>query len=189
MTTQALARRSVSPLRALREARRLTQTELARLAGFKGESRSAVRYLETRKPPRWWYRLCRVADTLGVTTDELLGRVPPGPAPVDALARQDRELLDAMRQDAEVLLGPQVLRLAGGWRSLARAAWAGTLYRIREGKLPTGEHVQPSGLPPLLGLPKPPPDWRTGWESRRQRQRMLENGRRTRKALPKPKGG
>lgn len=126
-----------SALRTIRLERGLTQTELARRAGVHA---AHVSRWETGHQPVVWRRLARLADVLGVTCDALLGREPPPPAPVDALARQDRELLAAMRDDAEELLGAQVLRLAGGWRRIARFAWAGALHRIRQHGVPSPEH-------------------------------------------------
>lgn len=125
----------MNALRRIRKARRLTLAEVARRAGLTPER---VCQIEAgTKVPKTWGRLARLADVLGVTADEVLGRVPPRAAlvPIDALAREDRELLDKMRDDAEQLLGPRVLALIGGWRGIARMSWLGLLTRARHNGL------------------------------------------------------
>lgn len=117
----------MSALRTIRKAHRLTLADVALRAGV---TKSRLWEME-RRPPKLWNRLARLADVLGCSTDEVLGRVPVAPGPVDALARADQELLDVLARDAEALLGPQVLKLAGGWRPIARMAWLGVLFRIR----------------------------------------------------------
>ena len=155
----------VNPLRQLRVERGLSGAELARRAGF--TSKMSISHIE-RQSPRLWSRLARLADVLGCTTDEILGRVPPAPAPVDALAREDRELLDAMREDAQQLVGPQVMRLAGlTWRSIARSMWLGGLMGQRYALI----------APPPTSHVKAPDGWYTGWQSPRQRQRALPAAR------------
>jgi len=124
----------MNPLRALREARRLSAAELGRRAGV---TRERIYALERHDYTFWSVKTtCRLADVLNVTADCLLGREPPPPAPIDALAAEDRTLLDAMEKDAMAILGPQVLRLAGGWRRIARARWGGLLWGIRDHGLP-----------------------------------------------------
>lgn len=126
---KALAR--VSGLRAVRLARGLTQAEVAQAAGLKGD---ALVCRWERRPPALWGRLARIADVLNVSADELLGRAPVTPV-VDALARADRELLDAMAEDAEALFGPEVLQRVGGWRRIARELWLGHLIGARDRSL------------------------------------------------------
>ena len=144
------------PLRALRLARGLTQTELGRRAGV---SAAHVSALEHGRQPATWGRLQRIADVCGVTTDAVLGRGAPPPALVDAVSAQDRQLLDAMQRHAENLLGPRVLKLAGGWRHLAMMGWCGDVARIRDGNLPRA-------LPPAKTAA--PEGWYTGWAPKRR---------------------
>jgi len=136
MTSKALVKPNA--VRRARQAHGFTQVAAAHAAGVKPAYIARIE----RRYPGGWQTLVRLADGLNVSTDELLGRVPPAAAPGDALARQDRDLLDAMARDAEALLGPQVLKLVGGWRGIARMAWLGLLTR--------GRHND--GLP----RPKPP---------------------------------
>jgi transcriptional regulator with XRE-family HTH domain len=160
-------------LRALRESHGLTLAELAQRAGM-----TYARYwnLERGREPTAWRRLQRLADVLGVTTDAVLGRgettargVLPANATVlsdlDVVSRKERALLDAIKHHAEQLLGPQVLRLGGGWLRIAEIMWLGDLTRIRHHGLP--RPALPSGK---VALPKAPAGWYTGWESKRQRQ-------------------
>jgi transcriptional regulator with XRE-family HTH domain len=158
--SRALAtRRRVSPLRAARFAQGFTVAELARRAGVSKQCMGRMEW----QLPAMWRRLSRLADVLGTTTDALLGRSPLLMAP--AAGPEDRALLDAMQRDAEALLGPPLLRLVGGWRRIARAAWSGVLYRIRDHEtrcLPRAAKQLPAvsrGVP----LPKAPKGWYSGW--------------------------
>jgi transcriptional regulator with XRE-family HTH domain len=123
-----------SPLRSLREARCLTQRELARQAGVHTVT---ISKMETHDYDFWSVKTtCRLADVLGVTADVLLGREPPPPAPVDALARADRVLLDAMERAANDFIGPSHVHRAGGWRRIALSMWQGKLIGARDRDLP-----------------------------------------------------
>jgi transcriptional regulator with XRE-family HTH domain len=170
-------------LRAIRTARGLTAKQLA---GMVGISLPGLCHFEHRRWPAAWRTLSRLADALGSSTDAILERAPlPAVAP-DALAVEDRKLLDAMRLDFEQWVGPQVRRLTGlTWRSLARSAWLGLLIGLRDG---TRRIVEPRGqflsLPPGPKLPTPPEEWETSWESPRQQARAAEPPRpESRKAL------
>jgi transcriptional regulator with XRE-family HTH domain len=152
-------------LRTLREARHLSRKELARRAGlgvvtvFRWES----------QPPHVYSQMLRLADVLGCTLDELVGREPPH-AVVSELNALDRKLLDAMRDDAEQVVGPQIMRLAGiDWRALARAMWLGHLFGLRNGTTTPGAKGRHVPLPTTDALPKAPGGWYTGWESVRQK--------------------
>lgn len=149
----------MTALRTLRLARRLSQRELGQRAGVLKDYVSAW---EHGRQPLAWGRLSRIADVLNVTTDAVLGRGEPPAATVDALAARDRQLLDAMKHHAEQLLGPQVLRLAGGWHHVAEMAWLGDLFRIRN-NFPVCADARPEEPQPPA-----PPEWYTGWQSQRQ---------------------
>ena len=90
-------------LRAARELRDLSQSDLARRAGLQA---SAVSHFETgaRKPA--FDNLKRLADALDVTTDYLLGRVrdPAGLAGADKLHRHLERLRGEDRDIAEHLI-------------------------------------------------------------------------------------
>jgi transcriptional regulator with XRE-family HTH domain len=144
-------------LRDIRTDRGLTQRDLAHRAGV---NFPWIVKLERGHMPKAWRNLSRLADVLAVSTDAVLGRGEPPAAPVDALAREDRVLLNQMREHAEHLLGSQMLRLNGGWRSIARTMWLGDLFRARDNYLASTD----------APMPKPPDGWYKGWESKRQRQ-------------------
>lgn len=156
-------------LRHIREARGLTQAQLALATGVKA---ARISELE-RRLPRIWSRLCRLADVLDCTVDAILGRPASAHAlvPVDVLAREDRKLLAAMERCAKQIVGPQVMRLARiSWRNLAAMAFAGHLWGLRDGTTThgaQGKHIPLRLAPPL---PKPPKGWHKGWESDRQRE-------------------
>ena len=120
----------MNPLRQLREERGLTGTELARQAGV---HRTTISNMETHDYDFWSVKTTlRLADVLNVSTDALLGREALPPAPVDALARADRVLLDAMERAANDFLGPTLLARGGGWRRIALSMWQGTLIGARD---------------------------------------------------------
>lgn len=152
----------------IRTARGIRINELAHRAGI---TTAFAQRLEIGVAPSTWRALARIADALNCSTDQILGRAVATSAPIDirssdaiALDREDRELLDAMKRYALDLLGPQIIgKNGGGWRAIARAAWLGDLTRIRDYTL------ERPALPPGE-MPKPPAGWRSGWESKRQRQ-------------------
>ena len=158
----------MTALHEIRVARGLTARDFANRAGI---STTWVERLECGMTPPMWRKLSRIADVLGVTTDQVLGRGATESAPADPRTREDRlleaedrELLDAMRKFALDLLGPQIIgKNGGGWRAIARAAWLGDLTRIRDYTL------ERPALPPGETLPKAPAGWYDGWESKRQR--------------------
>jgi transcriptional regulator with XRE-family HTH domain len=171
----------VTGLRAVRLAHGLKQIDVAKAAGVGDVLISRWE----RTPPPLWGRLVRVADALNVSADEILGRAIVTPV-VDALAREDRELLDAMRDDCVALFGERLERM-GGWRRIARYRWLGyltgrvdELFRLPSDNrpmLPTSSNV---GASPF------PKDWFTGWESPRQKARRLNRPEpQSRRALPK----
>lgn len=149
----------MNALRKLREARGLTQADLARRAGL---HEVTISTLERRRLSVHWARLSRLADVLGVTTDAVLGRGDLPALTRDELSRKDRALLDAMKHHAEQLLGPQVLKLVGGWHQLAEMAWLGDLFRMRD------DNPVCASRPPSEPGPAAPADWFTGWQSKRQ---------------------
>jgi transcriptional regulator with XRE-family HTH domain len=116
-------------LRDIRTDRGLTQRDLAHRAGV---NFPWIVKLERGHMPKAWRNLSRLADVLAVTTDNVLGRGEPPAEPLDAVSRQDRELLRQMREYAESILTKRVLELTGGWRPAALSAWLGGLWRIRD---------------------------------------------------------
>jgi transcriptional regulator with XRE-family HTH domain len=174
----------VTGLRAVRLAHRLTQQQLATMAGV-----GALHICRTeRRYPSVWRRLVRICDALAVSADEILGRAPVT-VPVDALARADRELLDAMRADAIELFGEQMIERCGGWRRIARSAWLGHLIGARDRllRLPPADSAAPPSVEPQ---PEPytrlyPVSYFQGWESPRVRARRL--GRRNPQRVTAPK--
>lgn len=137
-----------SPLRQIRERQGLTLAELGKRAGLSVAQLSVYE----RQPPRILFTWTRLADVLGTCMDQLLGREPVSLAPIDTIGRQDRELLDAMQKDADALIGPDIMRLAGlSWRDLARFAFLGTLTRARNAGLGWLNKIpapKPAPLPP-----------------------------------------
>jgi transcriptional regulator with XRE-family HTH domain len=161
MTTKALvARRPNAIIRTIRVQQGLTVAELARRAGV-GKMRMAQ---TERCQPAIWRRLSRLADVLGCTTDQLLGRSKaPEPA---ALGPEDRALLGHMEKWVRRFFDPDFLKFVGGWRRLAFSAFQGYCYGGRD----RWRDRQTRGLPARrqTPLPKPPKDWFTGWPSKRQ---------------------
>ena len=133
-------------VRRARLASGLTQVAAAHAAGVKPAYIARIE----RRYPGGWQTLVRLADGLNVSTDELLGRVPPSPASLDAPDRADRELLAAMERDAVNLFGPELLAQLGGWRNIARHQWLGLLVGRRDALLAR----PPLNAPPVVG-PKP----------------------------------
>jgi transcriptional regulator with XRE-family HTH domain len=82
-------------LKALRELRKLTQSELGNRAGMGGAS---VSHFETSQRTPSLDSLVKLADALDVTLDTLLGR-----APVEAGAQLDPIFLRASRADSQTL--------------------------------------------------------------------------------------
>lgn len=150
----------MNALRTLREARSLTQADLARRAGL---HKVHIYRLETGRQPASWAHLSRIADVLGTSADAVLGRGDSPALTQDELSRKDRALLDAMKHHAEQIIGEPVLRLSGGWHHLAEMAWLGDLFRLRD-NFPVCAVTDESHEP----QPPAPPDWYTGWQSRRQ---------------------
>lgn len=188
MTTTAIARRAKKQsnhknrIRELRTARRLTLAQLGKLVGL-----SEVGVLQCERRDRAGWRLLEhFADALHVSVDQVLGHDRTPPLPVDAFSRQDRELLDAMEHDAEILIGPQVLRLVGGWRRIARFGWLGELQGIRMRETLSTKTGRPIPLP-LKDRLRAPKDWFTGWRPQ-QRARALSQLRNRAKALARSKG-
>jgi transcriptional regulator with XRE-family HTH domain len=181
-------------LKALRVAHRLTQRQLAQRAGV---NPSQIAHLERGLYPAVWRRLVRICDALNVSADEILGREPVTPV-VDALAREDRELLDAMESGAIAFFGENMLKRIGGWRRIARVEWPAHLIGARDQLLrrPRNDapmleaanataiqrrHFQPNAkgplrlpagmepaAPPPVPQPAFPKNWFKGWESPRQ---------------------
>jgi len=118
----------MTALKQLREARHLTQRELAERARI---SLSRMAAAEQQTPIDWLW-LERLARVLGCSSDAILELAPVPVAPPDAIGRAERELLDAMRRDAEAIIGDHPLLKRGGWLGLARTAWLGVLFRIRD---------------------------------------------------------
>ena len=88
-------------LRAMRERRNLKQSELAELAGLQA---AAVSHFETGRRAPSFDNLRRLADTLNVTTDYLIGRIddPVSSGPnIDKLFRSADEMSEA---DLETLV-------------------------------------------------------------------------------------
>ena len=136
--SRALERVTPNGLRAVRVALGLTQREVAERAGVCPQD---ITYLE-RRYPATWRRLVRIADVLDASADEILGRVP-GASVVPAPSLADRQLLEAMRQDAENTIGPDILARMGGWRRIARARWLGHLIGARDALLPRSGNDAP----------------------------------------------
>jgi len=82
-------------LKALRELRKLTQSELGNRAGMGGAS---VSHFETGQRTPSLDSLVKLADALDVTVDTLLGR-----APVEAGAQLDPIFLRASRANSQTL--------------------------------------------------------------------------------------
>ncbi len=105
MTGKALVRASrkvparVIGLRALRRARGLTLAEVAKMAGYR--TKTTVQRLETR-PPHTWMHLLRIADVLGCSTDEVLGRTAPVPVVKLAVPMNVVPLIVPMTESAPV---------------------------------------------------------------------------------------
>lgn len=62
-----------------RRAAGLTQEEVGARLGYRGTSARQMGHALEHKPPAAWVRLALLADTLGVSADWLLGRVPRFP--------------------------------------------------------------------------------------------------------------
>src|SRR5689334_17019331 len=103
----------------IRRAAQLTQLELADRARIKLPRLQAIE----RQIPTDWLQLERLCRELHASADQILGLAPPPPPPVDALVREDRQLLTAMEQAAIDLLGPKLLAQVGGWRRIALSRW------------------------------------------------------------------
>jgi len=180
----------VTGLRALRLAHHLTQRELGKAAGV---ADVLISRWERGAPPPIWKRLARIADVLGCSTDEVLGRVVPE-RPVDAVGRAERELLDAMREDVVKTFGP---KMAIGWMTAARMMWGGALQRASNEVRGIG-HVleappEPTPETALTRLPEGrmyPTNWFQGWQSPRQvaREQNLPDPKQS-KRLQKPWDG
>ncbi|GIK23627.1 MAG: hypothetical protein BroJett005_30410 [Ignavibacteriota bacterium] len=89
-------------LRAARELRKLSQSDLAERAGFQP---SAVSHFETGRRSPSFDNLKRLADALDVTTDYLLGRVeePKGGTPAAAGPTVNRLFRNAERMSQDDL--------------------------------------------------------------------------------------
>jgi transcriptional regulator with XRE-family HTH domain len=84
-----------SNLRKFREMRRMTQAQMGAKAGIAAAS---ISHFETGQRTPSLETLVKLADSLSVTLDALLGR-----APVETSARVDPVFLQASRADADTL--------------------------------------------------------------------------------------
>ena len=87
-------------LKSSREFRELSQTKLAQKSGLQP---SAVSHFETGRRAPSFDNLRRLADTLEVTTDYLLGRVDSPEATGPAMQRIFRGASDMSKDDLDVL--------------------------------------------------------------------------------------
>lgn len=101
-------------LRAARELRKLSQSELAERAGFQP---SAVSHFETGRRSPSFDNLKRLADALDVTTDYLLGRVDQ---PKGSPRRAAGPVVDKLFRDAEKMSQDDLDTLAGFADMLAK---------------------------------------------------------------------
>lgn len=129
-----------TPLYTIRTGRRLTQAEVARIAGLKD---SYISKLERGAYPEAFNWLVRIADALATTTDALLGRETVAVTVPDALARADHELLDRMERHAIALIGPDLLARGGGWRTIAERGWLAYLFSVRDQDLVRSDNAAP----------------------------------------------
>lgn len=107
-----IVERFAARLRELRQARGMTQADLARRASV---TPNYVGRLENAGAAPGIDLVDRLATALGTTATDMLPSTPP-PDPHAVLQEQARQLLDRLVQDREALtfLVPLMARLAGG---------------------------------------------------------------------------